>query len=83
MQDVLFKETLMRVGHDEMSGVMRLIDEGHHGIAEKHTVGKLIAYIRKLENQLGIEIRVDAVPDRDKVIKINGYGGSYFAQKAA
>ena len=52
----LYKETLVRVGPDEMRGVNRLITNKHYGIAERHTVNKLIGYIRDLEKQMGIKV---------------------------
>lgn len=52
----LYKETLIRVGRLEMAGIDSLLEEGHTGIAEKHTVLKMIKYVRELEAQLGIEL---------------------------
>lgn len=84
IKDVLYKQTLVRVGKESMQGIDRLIDDGHHGIAEKHTVGKLIAYVKGLEQKLGI-----VVPDPDSgkptkgYMKINTNGVSYFAPMGA
>lgn len=80
--DRLYRHTLVRVGQDAMKGVDRLLEEGHHGIAERHTVGKLLDYIKHLESQLGIN-----VPDPDKLQRADGYirvnqnGVSYLMQK--
>lgn len=52
----LYRETRVRVGPEKMRGVDRLLEEGHTGIAEKHTVAKLMAYVASLEEQLGIPI---------------------------
>lgn len=83
-QDVLYKQTLVRVGPEKMVGVQRLIDGGHTGIAEKHTVSKLITYIKALEEKLGITV---PDPDRGSVdkrfMKITGAAGTYFAPAAA
>lgn len=81
---VLFKQTVIRVGYDQMRGVERLIDDGYHGIAEKHTVGKLIAYVKSLEDKLGIDIpNPDNTPTKEGMIKINQNGVSYFATSAS
>lgn len=54
--DRLYRETLIRVGKSEMQGVDSLLDAGHTGIAERHTVEKLMAYVRKIETELKIDI---------------------------
>ncbi len=54
--DKLYRETLIRVGDFQMSGVDQLLENGHTGLAEKHTVSKLVMYIRSLESQLGINL---------------------------
>lgn len=53
--DRLYLETLVRVGPEQLLGVNRLIAERHYGVAERHTVEKLINYIRQLETRLGIQ----------------------------
>lgn len=82
--DVLFKETVVRVGYDQMQGVERLIDDGYHGIAERHAVQKLIGYVKSLENRLGIDIpSLDNTPTKEGMIKITKHGVSYFAASAS
>ena len=66
--DALYRHTLVRVGPDAMRGIDRLLSEGHHGIAERHTVGKLVEYMKELEHRLGIH-----VPNPDKDTKAEGY----------
>lgn len=84
IKDVLFKKTLVRVGPDEMRGVVRLIEGKHTGIAEKHCVAKLFDYVEELESRLGI-----TVPDPDsgnidrRFIKINSATGTYFQPASA
>ena len=70
VSDKLFKETLARVGKQQMTGVIRLMTEGHYGIAERHTVGKLFQYVERLEKELGVEV---SIPEGSGVetIKIN------------
>lgn len=81
---VLFKQTVIRVGYDQMRGVERLIDDGYHGIAEKHTVAKLIAYVKNLEGKLNIDIPdPDNTPMKEGMIKINQRGITYFAPSAS
>lgn len=78
----LYRHTLVRVGPEKMKGIDRLLEEGHHGIAERHTVGKLLDYVKQLEQQLGIN-----VPDPDKTgntegfIRVNQNGVSYLVGK--
>lgn len=83
--DTLFTETLKRVGPDELVGVRNLLAEGHTGIAEKHTVNKLIAYVRGLEEKLGINIPdpKDKSVLNGKLMKINEAGVSYFVPSPA
>lgn len=82
--DVLFKQTVLRVGYENMQGVERLIEQGHHGIAEKHTVAKLLYYVRALEKKCGIDI-----PDSTKTLNRKGlmrinYGDiTYYAPSAS
>ena len=81
-KDVLYKETLIRVGAEEMIGIDRLLSEGHKGIAEKHTVQKLILYTRNLEKKLGIDVpRPEKAPVKEGLIKVNAGGAVYYAQR--
>lgn len=78
--DVLFKQTVIRVGFDNMRGVERLIEDGYHGLAEKQTVAKLFGYIRTLEKKCGIDIpKIDAAPIKEGMLKINQGGITYYA----
>lgn len=81
-KDKLYRYTLVRVGVEKMRGIDRLIEQGHHGIAERHTVEKLIAYVEGLEKQQGINV---PNPDKDahakSFIRINQNGASYFVNK--
>lgn len=54
--DHLYTQTKLRVGAINMAGIDSLLDAGHTGLAEKHTVAKLIVYVRELEEQLGISV---------------------------
>lgn len=84
IKDVLYKKTLVRVGPEEMKGVTRLIEDGYHGLAEKHTVAKLFDYIEKLESKVGISVpNPDRVNVNKRFIKINTAGGTYFAPSTA
>ncbi len=81
--DVLFKQTIVRVGFDNMVGVERLIDNGYHGLAEKQTVAKLMGYIKTLERKLNIDIpSPDNAPIKEGMIKITQGGISYYAPSA-
>jgi hypothetical protein len=62
-QSNLYRQTRVRVGPEHMRGVDRLLEEGHTGIAEKHTVAKLIAYVNYLEGQLGIHVDPDEMTE--------------------
>lgn len=74
----LYKETLIRVGKEEMIGINRLINDRHYGIAERHTVGKLLEYVRSLEKRLGINMpNVDAINIEKNFMKINANGVTY------
>lgn len=82
--DVLYKQTVIRVGFDHMRGVDRLIDDGHHGLAEKQTVAKLFGYIKTLEQKLNIDIpNPDQAPIKAGLIKINQGGITYYAPSAS
>lgn len=82
--DVLFKQTVVRVGPDQMRGVERLIDDGYHGLAEKQAVSKLILYVKGLEKRLNIDIpNPDNLPLRADAIKITNGGISYYAPRAS
>lgn len=84
IKDVLYKQTLVRVGPEKMVGIQRLIEEGHTGIAERHTVGKLFAYVKDLESQLGITVPdPDDKPNIRGFIKVNSHAGTYFMPAAA
>lgn len=77
--DKLFKHTLIRVGPKDMRGIMRLLDDGHTGIAERHTVEKLIGYVKTLEKQLGLNVPdPDNAPIRENMIKINSRAGTFY-----
>ena len=79
--DKLFKETYARLGPDEMRGVMNLLDLGHTGIAERHTVEKLLAYVRKLEKQIGIDVpTIDGDVTGYRVLRIRERGCTYYAK---
>lgn len=80
IKDTLYKETLKRVGPEEMKGIQRLLADGHTGIAERHTVAKLIQYIRKLEKEAGIYVpkaEDESHPDK-RVVKFNIGGSQYY-----
>lgn len=84
--DMLFKQTVARVGYDNMQGIVRLMDNGYNGIAEKHTVQKLFTYVKALESKLNINIEIpDPVktPIKEGMIKINQGGITYFAPSAS
>lgn len=83
-QDILYKQTLTRVGIDNMQGINRLIDDGYHGLAEKQTVNKLFMYVKTLEKKLNIDIPdPEKGPAREGQIKINQGGISYFVPSAS
>lgn len=83
-QDILYKQTVIRVGFDQMRGVDRLIDDGYHGLAEKQTVAKLIGYVKALEQKLNIDIpNPDKAPIKEGMIKINQGGITYYAPSAS
>lgn len=64
----LYQEVLIRVGKTEMQGIDSLLENGHHGIAEMHTVQKFVMYVRDLESQLGINIpKADAVKHSGRI----------------
>lgn len=73
--DRLYEETRLRVGTINMEGVDQLLENGHTGLAEKHTVSKLISYVQSLEDQLGVEVRTPETVDR---IKVNNGTKSFF-----
>ena len=80
--DRLYRETLLRVGPDNMEGVDRLLSDGHTGIAESKTVEKLLIYIRGLEKQLGIDVPAgerDINPEN--MIKITLKGVSHYVSR--
>lgn len=73
----LYNETLLRVGPGAMRGVDRLLEKKHRGIAEKHTVHKLITYVESLEDQLGVNVSSDSEPSTD-FIRLNKGGISRY-----
>ncbi len=84
--DVLFRETLARVGNEEMRGIERLVDGGHYGIAERHTVSKLFGYIRQLEKKVGIvipSVTAKTAPVAKNMLKVNERGLTYFLPSAS
>lgn len=71
--DKLYKETIIRLGKDQMAGVDSLLEKGHTGIAEKHTVLKLTSYVRELETKLGIQIpETGTIPTSGKIKVVEG-----------
>lgn len=83
-KDVLFKQTILRVGYDQMKGVERLVEEGHYGLAEKHTVAKLLEYVKGLEERLGIRIPdLSTTKVTPRLMKITSGGISYYAPSAS
>ena len=67
-----------------MRGIERLIDEGHYGIAERHTVSKMVSYVRELEKRVGLAVPSTKKKDltvNDSMIKINLNGNSYFSPR--
>ena len=70
---------MLRVGEENMMGIDRLIAGRHNGIAERHTVEKLITYVRQLEKQLNINIPKIIVKNINKhyrKVSINGVSHS-------
>ncbi len=83
-EDRLYKETLIRVGPSEMKGIDRLLDKRHFGIAEKHTVSKLVGYIKTLEKKAGLDVPdPENAPIKEGMIKVNTNGGTYYEPATA
>lgn len=76
--DKLYKETLVRIGPEEMAGINSLLEAGHTGIAERHAVQKMVNYVRSLEAQLGIQVPGYTKDNEISGILINEGGRSYY-----
>ena len=61
-----------------MAGIDSLLENGHTGIAEKHTVLKMIAYVRALESQLGVNIPKATEISSDGRIRVIEGNTSYY-----
>lgn len=75
----LYKEIALRVDKEELTGVNRLIESGHFGVAEKHGVHKLFTYVRALERRLGIKVPdISEFNMNQEFLKINAGGASFY-----
>jgi len=76
--DRLYQETMLRVGRGGMRGIDSLLESGHTGIAEKHTVLKMITYVRELEQELGINIPKATEVQTEGTIKVRDGNMEYW-----